>query len=55
MSDASHMDERRYGVGMLPQFPMARCSTCGHWSYLAAIDGICLSCSKDTDGDLDVT
>lgn len=39
--------EVRYGAGMLPQFPMTLCPTCGHWSYLAAIDGICLRCEYE--------
>lgn len=34
--------------GMLPGHPMAKCSECGHWSYLAAIDGRCLGCLMGT-------
>ncbi len=30
--------------GMFPGKPMARCSECDWWSYLAAYDGRCLSC-----------
>ena len=42
-------DERPPSSGMLPGFPTARCSTCGHWSYLAAIDGRCLACVTAAD------
>lgn len=40
-------DDTVRGLGMLSDEPMVRCSGCGHWSYLAAISGICLNCSVD--------
>lgn len=44
---ASGAPSVRYGHGMFPNEPMAQCSTCSMWSYLAAIEGICLACSWD--------
>lgn len=40
-------DRNRGGFGMFPDKPMAECSECRMWSYLAAIEGICLACSMD--------
>ncbi len=37
--------------GMLPGKPMAQCSECESWSYMAAYDGHCLSCVMESNGD----
>ncbi len=44
--------ERTYGLGMFPHLPMQPCDVCGHLSYLAAIDGVCLGCTDDKPNEM---